>query len=465
MFKMWTLSLLVVAMMSAAVHGENDLATQVYQQTGFQGGIVVELGMVDVDFTAALGAREAVTTEILETNVQRVTHARESLENEFAQTKGPHSLTTVLQFDGKNLPYADNLVNLVVMHQDSADRDDIHVEDQEVLRVLAPGGALCAIRGPGEPNRLRIVKKPWPKDIDDWTHFLHDASGNAVAADSQVAPATAMQWVSGPMFCRSHEIDSSMPAMVSAQGRLFYFLDEGPIGITDPRFPAQWKLIARDAFNGTLLWKQPLKPWGWQVWKPEIRDDDWRTLRGQRGRFPTEVPRRLVADGDRVYVTLGFYDAPLSILDGATGQVLAQCAGHRGDSGDRCRRGHDLRANSTIHGRGSETSGSHHPHSFDGDRWENRCHALAAGSQPHQPVNADRRKRRRRAAQRNNAAMPRPVQRRVAMGGRVPGQWHCRHPQGRRVDQRKIRHSCLLARGRKLALERPRRWSRPVCDR
>ena len=114
------------------------------------------------------------------------------------------------------------------------------------------------------------------------------------------------------------------------KGRLFYILDEGPIGITDPRFPARWKLIARDAFNGVLLWKRPLEPWGWQQWKPEIADADWRTLRGQRGRFPAEVPRRLVAVGDRVYMTLGFHDAPLSILDAATGEVLTQCEGTEG---------------------------------------------------------------------------------------------------------------------------------------
>ena len=79
-----------------------------------------------------------------------------------------------------------------------------------------------------------------------------------------------------------------------------------------------------------LLWKRRLELWGWQQWRPEVRDVDWRTLRGQRGRFPAEVPRRLVAVGDRVYMTLGFQDAPLSILDAATGKVLKQCPGSEG---------------------------------------------------------------------------------------------------------------------------------------
>jgi len=175
-----------------------------------------------------------------------------------------------------------------------------------------------------------MVKKPWPAEMDQWTHLLHSAAGNAVAADRGVAPATALQWIATPKYCRSHEIDSSLPAMVSADGRLFYILDEGPTGLTDPRFPARWMLIARDAFNGVLLWKRPLAPWGWQQWKPEIREADWRTLRGQRGRFPAEVPRRLVAVGDRVYATLGFHDAPVSILDAATGEVLTECEGTDG---------------------------------------------------------------------------------------------------------------------------------------
>jgi outer membrane protein assembly factor BamB len=216
------------------------------------------------------------------------------------------------------------------LHETDADLDGIGVSREEIMRVLAPGGVFCSAVRPSGTAGLRIVRKPWPEEIDQWTHFLHSAAGNAVAADQRVAPATALQWIVEPKYCRSHELDSSLPAMVSAGGRLFYILDEGPIGITDRRFPARWVLIARDAFNGVLLWKRPLQPWGWQQWKPEIGEADWRTLRGQRGRFPAEVPRRLVAVGDRVYVTLGFHDAPVNILDAATGKVLTQCEGTEG---------------------------------------------------------------------------------------------------------------------------------------
>ena len=325
MIRMQTALLLVPFLLQHTAYGETVTAARVYREADVSGGLVVELGIVDPEFTAELGDRDGVTVQVLDTDSQRVANAREFLE-----TKGLYGTVTAAQFDGKSLSYADNLVNMVVMHKTKTDRNEIQVPDDEISRVLAPGGTLCVLHSPAEEHNLRITRKPWPEELDHWTHFLHSASGNAVAADNQVAPATALQWVAKPMFCRSHEIDSSVPAMVSANGRLFYILDEGPIGITDPRFPPRWKLIARDAFNGVLLWKRPLEPWGWQQWKPEIKEADWRTLRGQRGRFPAEVPRRLVAVGDRVYMTLGFQDAPLSILDAATGEVMIECEGTEG---------------------------------------------------------------------------------------------------------------------------------------
>jgi outer membrane protein assembly factor BamB len=133
-----------------------------------------------------------------------------------------------------------------------------------------------------------------------------------------------MQWISGPLYCRSHEIDSSVSALVSAGGRIFYILDEGLTGITDERLPSQWVLIARDAFNGIQLWKRPLPDWGWQAWKrSEMKGKDWTALRSHRIRSPSILPRRLVAVGNRVYVTPG-YRAPVIALDAATGDLLRQ---------------------------------------------------------------------------------------------------------------------------------------------
>ena len=64
------------------------------------------------------------------------------------------------------------------------------------------------------------------------------------------------QWVTGPRYSRQHDHMSSISAVVSANGRLFYVIDESSRAsiLTAPN----WRLVARDAFNGCLLWKRPI---------------------------------------------------------------------------------------------------------------------------------------------------------------------------------------------------------------
>ena len=52
---------------------------------------------------------------------------------------------------------------------------------------------------------------------------------------------------------------SSFAAMVSSGGRVFYIMDHGsPSSIF---FPSEWKLVARDGYNGVVLWSQPSDEW------------------------------------------------------------------------------------------------------------------------------------------------------------------------------------------------------------
>jgi len=146
--------------------------------------------------------------------------------------------------------------------------------------------------------------------MDEWTHYMHDATGNAVAHDTIIGPPRRLQWVGSPRWSRHHDHMASLSALVSSNGRIFYIMDEGPRDAI--LLPAKWMLIARDAFNGTILWKRPIDEWNTHLWPLKSG--------------PNQLPRRLVALGDRVYVTLGI-DAPLSVLDAATGKTIKTYAG------------------------------------------------------------------------------------------------------------------------------------------
>ncbi len=290
-------------------------AKEIIDLTGVKGGIIVHLGCGDGKLTAALRINDSFTVHGLETDPAKVAKARN-----YIKEKGIYGPVSVEQYSGSVLPYTDNLINLVVVQNAGG------VTRDEVLRVLAPGGVACARRS----GEWKKIVKPWPDNIDQWTHFLHDASNNAVADDSVVGPPRSLQWVAPPLWLRSHETPSGIQSPVSAAGRLFYFFDEGLIGITDERLPDRWSLVARDAFNGRLLWKRPLDAWGWRQWNPEqYIGKDWTTLRGRRTDVPNENQRRIVADGDRLYTTLSYRD-PMSVLNAATGDIIDTVEATRG---------------------------------------------------------------------------------------------------------------------------------------
>jgi len=311
------LRLTILAFALAASHtAVAGTADDILDAAGVQGGLVVHLGCGDGKLTAALRANDRYLVHGLAVEAANVAKARQHIRS--LGRYGPASVDT---FDGRHLPYADDLVNLFV----AEDLGDVPMT--EAMRVLAPNGVALVggvrgqesgVRGEkieiGAASWTKIVK-PCPKEIDQWTHFLHDASNNAVARDTVVGPPRRLKWKCGPLWSRSHEFISSISAMVSAGGRVFYVVDEGQTSLTDQPLPERWILTARDAFNGVLLWKRPLPQWRADAWKNT-------SLRGR----PASVPRRIVGDGRRLYATLS-HRGPLLVLDGATGKTLQTIAG------------------------------------------------------------------------------------------------------------------------------------------
>jgi len=291
-----------------AIHPRiGEEAAVIREVSGVQGGIVVHLGCADGRLTAALRADDAYTVQGWTTDSAAVPAIRKRLSQ--MECYGDVSIHAL---DSNELPYADDLVNLIVVSQPEL------VPKTEMFRILAPGGVLCT----KEDDIWHTETKRWPDNIDQWTHYLHDASGNAVAQDELVGPPRALQWIAPPLWLRSHETPSGFESLVSGNGRVFYYLDEGLIGITDQRLPERWSLVCRDAFNGRLLWKRPIEGWGWPAWaQSRFAEQDWTTIRGGRTVVPEENQRRLVVDGDRLFATLS-YQAPVSILDAASGTVL-----------------------------------------------------------------------------------------------------------------------------------------------
>ncbi len=236
----------------------------------------------------------------LHSDAQKVQRTREELAK--LGTYGPVSVD-YLPKESVGLPLIAESVNLLVVAASG------RYSAGEVDRILAPLGTAVVRDGGG----WRTITKPWPDELGQWTHYLGDASNNPVARDQRIAPPRHLQFQTGPRWSRHHDHMSSVSALVSANGRIFGIFDRGLY--ESPQLPPDWNLVARDAFNGALLWKRPIEKWHSALWPLKSG--------------PASLPRRLVAHGDAVYATLGI-EAPVTAVDAASGRTLREYVGSEG---------------------------------------------------------------------------------------------------------------------------------------
>ncbi len=280
---------LTLAMMPFSLFANS--AQEISTAANYHGGIVVHLDSNGSTLSTELASRPHTQLQVLESNPDALAASRTALFK-----TGDYGQASAMRYDGTHLPYIDNMINLIVCTKKST------VPHEEILRVLKPLGT-AHING-------ALITKPWPDEIDEWNHFLHGPDNNAVANDTRINQPRTMQWVSGPKWGRTHEGMASMSAMVTAQGRMFTIMDEAPLASI--RFNSSWNLVARDAFNGALLWQRKIPIW----------NDHLRHFRSG----PVHLPRRLIAIKDKVYVTLGL-GAPVSELDARSGKTLKTFSG------------------------------------------------------------------------------------------------------------------------------------------
>lgn len=137
-------------------------------------GLVVQLGADDVAAAAALSRTGFNLIQVLDTRADRVTAAQAKLRRQ-----GCYGLVSAVLVDSyESLPYAENLVNHVIVTRAGASA-------KELFRVIAPGGKLAVLPA-GALTRAQLgaagfegvaasgggltARKPWPSAMDGWSH-------------------------------------------------------------------------------------------------------------------------------------------------------------------------------------------------------------------------------------------------------------------------------------------------------
>ena len=208
--------------------------------SGVRAGVVVHLGTTDGALEVDLAKDGKTLVHGLSLSEPALQKAREAL-----RAKGLYGLATVeMKTSFGTLPYADNLVNLLVAEPNLPD-----FSVKEALRVLAPSGVLLEKKGASWTKTV----KPRPKEMDDWTHFDYGPEGNGVSRDALVRPCTQVQWASGAQPIKLGGNPAAYRVYTGfrvAEGRAFYEWTTAK----DKTAKGASYYGARDAWNGVPLW-------------------------------------------------------------------------------------------------------------------------------------------------------------------------------------------------------------------
>ncbi|MFH1265457.1 MAG: PQQ-binding-like beta-propeller repeat protein, partial [Planctomycetota bacterium] len=269
----------------------DSAANQTAARLGVTGGLCVQLGAEKTNIAAELAATGRFLVQVLDEDEQLIDQARRQLRSE-----GLYGLVSVDRLPKQGgLPYAENLVNLLLV----SPRDSVRFSPAEASRVLCPKGVLVVAGAKATAEELTaagwvdvkktdhaggwlVARKPWPDQMDEWSHPRHSAAGNAASRDTLVAPPRRVRWIAGAQ--------TEVRGMVTAGGRNFY------AGV-----------LARDGFNGLRLWQRDLAA-------PEAGGSFTMRNPGPNDAAP-------VAGVERLYVV---QEKKLVALDASTGKIVRE---------------------------------------------------------------------------------------------------------------------------------------------
>lgn len=202
------------------------------------------------------------------------------------------------------IPWRPNLLNgLVIENPEGIDLD-------QALAAVAPGGKLCVLKD----GQWEITVRERPDGMDIWTHNYRDAGGNSgVSEDTLVGFPLGLRWNDDLPFNLSTSSESSNQwsntrAIATVNGRIFYVTNAARENlrrtVNEMRAEKGTQdvyLIARDAWNGTLLWRR------------KLGDIFYGNLF-----YTARAP--MAALGDKVYAVTK--DKMIHEIDGQTGKTL-----------------------------------------------------------------------------------------------------------------------------------------------
>ena len=267
-----TACLISCAVSIAQLGGGPSLTPFVVEQAGVTRGVIAVLG-TDWGLTAELVRDTELLIYVREPDADAADKFRERVrEQGFGIDR-----VVIEQGSLEFLPFADNMIDAVIARR-TADGSLPKLSIKEVIRVLRPEGTALLQplneSNPGNTGTLQlteqlrssgvkeirqvagpmqtwlVARKPPLAGADDWTHWEHGADNNPVSSDSAIKAPYMTQFMAHPLYI-------GMPSITTAAGGRT-FLAIGHISHHRREWKTLYKLIARNGYNGTVLWERNL---------------------------------------------------------------------------------------------------------------------------------------------------------------------------------------------------------------
>ena len=258
-----------ICMPAVADDALSETAVLVNSTAKIDKGLCLVIESTDSNFISGIAKGNKMYVQGCTWDAKNIQVNRQSLV-----TSGIAERASIVLIDSDYLPYVDNLVNLVT----SSNWSKKTIAIEEVLRVMTPLGvailgddnkpdAIAGLEAKLKQLGVKDIKllsrkgwisfiKPENPDFDSWTHNLGGADLSSVNNDKAAGPWEEIRWIAEP---RWGALAGTYSGRVTCGGRIYY---------VEAHADKHW-WIARDAYNGSELWRHPIEGKGWvPLWGP-----------------------------------------------------------------------------------------------------------------------------------------------------------------------------------------------------
>lgn len=213
----------------------HDQVTRLLAESSTPLGYALVAGVGSGALIRELVARSRWQIVVADTRAERIT----TLRQELADAGFYGTRVSVFQAPEGILPFTDFFANIVVSENGLERAEGPRWPEAELERVTRPFGGVRWTAPDQRPER-----RGEPRKAGEWTHQFGNPGNTSSSNDQALSPDLVLQWFGGPGPDVMVDRHLRGPAPLSARGRMFV--------------PGENRLLAVDAYNGTVLWQREL---------------------------------------------------------------------------------------------------------------------------------------------------------------------------------------------------------------